>query len=149
VSAGGVPGHRSRKEASMSTVAPVVRHMLLCRDGRRDPSAPGRVDLLGLLVSVRAGPTKSYPLQLPDLTAFAQLTGRHGEGIIHVTLREADTETLIYDGPEQTLAASTNPLTVHMATIRISGCVLPQPGLYWVQLCYNDEIIAEEPLTAR
>src|SRR5690242_1206078 len=104
-----MPGHRSRKEASMSTIAPAVRHMLLCREVRRDPNNPGRVDLLGLLVSVRAGPTTGYPVQLPDLTVFAQLTGRHGEGTIHVAVREADTETLVYNGPKQTLAASTNP----------------------------------------
>jgi hypothetical protein len=133
----------------MSTIAPVVRHMLLCREVRRDPKAPGRVDLLGLFVIVRAGPTNTYPLQLPDLSVFAQLTGRHGEGSMHVTVREADTETLVYNGPKQTLSASTNPLTVRMATIRVSGCLLPHPGLYWVQLCYNDEVIAEEPLTAR
>jgi hypothetical protein len=144
-----VPGHRSRKEANMSTIAPVVRHMLLCREVRRDPSAPGRVDLLGLLVGIRAGPTASYPLSLPELSVFVQLTGRHGEGATHVTLREADTDTLVYNGPKQTLAACTDPLIVRMATIRISGCTLPHPGLYWVQFCYNDEVVAEEPLTAR
>jgi hypothetical protein len=123
--------------------------MLLCREVRRDPSAPGRVDLLGLIVSVRAGPTNSYPLQLPDLTVFALLTGRYGEGTVHVTVREADTEALVYNSPEQTLAASTNPLAVRTAMIRITGCSIPRAGLYWVQLCYNDEVIAEEPLTAR
>ena len=144
-----MPGHRSRKEASMSTVAPVVRHMLLCREVRRDPNSPGRVDLLGLLVGIRAGPTKSYPLPLPELSVFVQLTGRHGEGTVHISLREADTDTLIYSGPGQKLPAFADPLTVRMVTLRIRDCSLPHAGLYWVQLCYNDEVIAEEPLTAR
>ena len=133
----------------MSTVAQVVRHLLVCREVRRDPSVPGRVDLLGLIVSVRAGPTNSYPLQLPDLSVFALLTGRYGNGSMHVTVREADTETLVYNGPKQTLSASTNPLSVRMATTRVHDCTIPRAGLYWVQLCYNDEVIAEEPLTAR
>jgi hypothetical protein len=133
----------------MSTVAPVVRHMLLCREVRRDPKPPNLIDVLGLLVSIRAGPTASYPLPLPELSVFVQMTGRHGEGTVHVTLREADTETLIYSGPGQKLPACADPLTVRMATLRIRDCSLPRPGLYWVQLCYNNEVIAEEPFTAR
>ena len=133
----------------MSTVAPVVRHMLLCREVRRDPSPPHSIDLLGLVMGIRAGASASYPLCLPDLTVFAQLTGRYGEGTMQVTVREADTETLVYDGPRQTLSASRDPLKVRTASIQISGCTIARPGLYWVQLCYNDEVIAEEPLTAR
>ena len=133
----------------MSTVAPVVRHMLLCREVRRDPKPPTRTDLIGLLAGISAGPSGSYPLQLPDLSVFVMLTGRHGEGTMHVTLREADTDTLVYNGPKETLAACTDPLIVRMAMIRIRDCSLPSAGLYWVQFCYNDEVVAEEPLMAR
>lgn len=133
----------------MSTIAPVVRHMLLCRAVRRDPKPPHQVDLLGVIVSIRAGPTRSYPLQLPDLSIFVQLTGRYGEGSMHATIRDADTDALVYNGPKQTLAACTDPLSVRPATIRIHDCTLPHPSLYWVQFCYNDEVIAEESLTAR
>jgi hypothetical protein len=133
----------------MSTVAPVVRHMLLCREVRRDPNPPHSIDLLGLVMGIRAGPSASYPLRLPDLSVFAELTGRYGEGTMQVTVREADTDTLVYSGPEHTLPASSNPLTVRVVTIRTRDCTLPNAGLYWVQLCYNNEVIAEEPFTAR
>jgi hypothetical protein len=105
--------------------------------------------LVGLLAGINAGPSGSYPLQLPDLSVFVMLTGRHGEGTMHVAVREADTDALVYTGPKQTLSACSDPLTVRMATIRIRDCALPHIGLYWVQFCYNDEVIAEEPFTAR
>src|SRR5438132_378086 len=133
----------------MSTIAPVVRHMLLCREVRRDPSPPHSIDLLGVVVGTRAGASGSYPLQLPDLSVFVQLTGRYGEGTMHVTVREADTDTLVYSSPKHTLSASSNPLALRMVALRIRDCTIPNPGLYWVQLCYNDEVIAEEPFTAR
>jgi hypothetical protein len=133
----------------MSTVAPVVRHMLLCREVRRDPSPPHAIDLLGVIIGINVGPTRSYPLRLPDLSVFMQLTGRYGEGTMQVTVREADTDTLVYNGPKHTLPASSDPLVVRVATARIHDCTVPNAGLYWVQLCYNDEVIAEESFTAR
>ena len=133
----------------MSTVAPVVRHMLLCREVRRDPTTPNQIDLLGWFTGVRPGPSGSYPLWLPDLTVCVQLTGGRDEGAIRIAVREADTDALIYNGLKQTLPAFPDPLTVRLVTFRVRGCTIPRAGLYWVQLCYNDEVIAEEPLTAR
>jgi hypothetical protein len=115
----------------MSTIAPVVQHLLLCREVRRDPNPPHSIDLLGVVVGTRAGASGSYPLQLPDLSVFVQLTGRYGEGTMYVTVREADTDTPVHNGPKHTLSASSNPLAVRMATVRIRDCTLPNAGLYW------------------
>jgi hypothetical protein len=49
----------------MNTVDPVVRHMLLCDDVQRDPGDPRKVNVFGLVSTVRAVAEAPFPLCLP------------------------------------------------------------------------------------
>ena len=41
-----------------------------------------------------------------------------------------------------------DPLHVVGVLVRVIGCPIPHPGLFWVELRYNDEVVAHQPLTA-
>ncbi|MCI0464625.1 MAG: hypothetical protein L0Z62_47470 [Gemmataceae bacterium] len=132
----------------MSTIAPVVRHMLLCREVRREATPGGGVNLYGVFATVNAG-TAAYPLPLPDAAVFLMLTGGRGEGMTRIVIRDADTDEAVHEGPEGRFTCHADPLRVRPLVILLRDVTIPKPGLYWVQFCYDGEVIAQEPLTIR
>src|SRR5215510_13991754 len=112
----------------MSEIAPVVRHMLLCEEVRRDPARRGRFDVLGIYSSIRAGAT--YPVRLPDVSVFVMFTGGRGEGTVNVALRDADADEVVFEGPGEPFTPHADPLRVRMLQLLLRGAAVRRPGLY-------------------
>jgi hypothetical protein len=123
--------------------------MLLCREVRRDPVHPGLFDVLGVFDRARVSADASFPTQMPDARVFLQLAGVRGEGTARITIREADTDALVYRGPDQVLKAPPDPLATRVLALHVQNWALPRRGLSWVQFCYNEEVVAQEPLLVR
>jgi hypothetical protein len=133
----------------MNGVDPFVRHMLLCEDIRRDPNNPKKVDVLGLLNTIQAVGEPAFPLRLPVLCVYLEVAGGRGTGQARVDCRQADSGRVIFSNPTHDLTFSPNPLAVRSLVFRISDCIFPGPGLYWIQFCYNQKALAEQPLIVR
>ena len=130
----------------MTTVAPTVRHLLLCDDVQRGPSNPSKINLLGLLTSIRVlDEQDAFPFQ-HSFAIYLVLTGGRGIGQGRIVVVNADTEEPVYVGSLHALDCGSDPLRVLGVTIRIPACEFPAPGLYWVEFRYNEETLAREPL---
>ena len=133
----------------MEGVDPFVRHMLLCEDTRRDPNNPKKVDVLGLLSTIQPVGESAFPLHLAALCVYLEVTGGRGTGQAQVDCRQADTGRVVFSSPPHALTFPLNPLAIRSLVFRIRDCIFSDPGLYWIQFCYNQKTLAEQPLVVR
>jgi hypothetical protein len=133
----------------MTAIAPTVRHMLICEDVRRPPKNPSKVDLVGLLTSIRvAGGIAAFPFRCSFCVHVLLADGR-GIGTGQVVVLNADTEEAVYLGSPHEIDCGSDPLRVLSATFRIPACPFPEPGLYWADFRYNENVLAREPLMVK
>jgi hypothetical protein len=130
----------------MAGLLPVVRHMIVCEDIPVDPANPRRVTLVNLLTTIRSPSQPPFPLRCPKLCAYLQLTACRGAAEVHLHIEQADTQTAILKTPSQRVSFGNDPLQVFNMSFRVRNCTFPSPGLYWVQLWYNNTLCAREPL---
>ena len=129
---------------------PVVRLLVVCEDIRvTDPTRPRRVSLDGLIHAIYPSGQPRYPCRRPVLCVFAQLTECRRLGIARIEIREADTDTVVFRTPTHRLPLGNDPLAVHGLRFRLLGCTFPAPGLYWVQLWYDNSLLAQQSLALR
>jgi hypothetical protein len=128
-------------------VRPTVRSLIACEAIITDPGHPTRVSLVHLIDSIR--PDDGYPTRHPQLSIFAQLTECRGAGTVWIEVREADSDRSVFRNSARRVVLPDDPLTLHGLRFRILDCPFPHPGLYWVQLWFNDEMLAQSPLTLR
>jgi hypothetical protein len=128
-------------------VNPFIRHMLLCDDARRRPGEPGKIDVYGLLNTVRAEGA-AFPVHL-TFCVYLAMTGGRGTGKGRIVVTEADGETRVYEGTVHEITFDPDPLKVLGAIFRIPSCPFPRAGLFWVEFRYNDTMLARQPLLVR
>lgn len=132
----------------MIDIDPIVRHMIVCEDVQPSMDSPEKMNVLGLVHTIRSQEEPPYPLLHPGLCVYLQLTCR-GSGDARIVAVQADTDQPIFATPIHTLHFGTDPLAVLGVVFRIRGCPFPEAGLYWIQFRYNNSIIAQQPLLLR
>jgi uncharacterized protein DUF6941 len=133
----------------MNGVDPFVRHMLLCEGVRKNPKKPNKLDVLGLLNTLTATGSPAFPMRPPVLCVYLEVTAGRGAGQGHIDCRQADSGQLVFSSPNHTVTFPPNPLDIRGLVFRRTNCVLPGPGLHWIQFCYNQKVLAEQPLIVR
>lgn len=128
---------------------PTARCLILCERVVPDAENPKRLSLLRVISTARPAAGDDYPLVQAELSVFAQLTECRGAGRIRIEVRNADTEAVTYRSPEQRFTVPNDPLKIHGVTFRIRNLVFPEPGLYWVQLWYDDDVLTHTSITFR
>jgi hypothetical protein len=123
--------------------------MLLCDDFRHDPSAPNKVDILGLVSTIQSHGDPPFPLHHPLLCVYLELTGGRGTGQANIAIRQADTGLVLSLTAPHAVTFPPDPLAIRGLGFRILDCVFPTPGLYWVQFCYNQNVLAEQSVLVR
>jgi hypothetical protein len=133
----------------MNGIAPVVRLMLLCEHAESTPTTPNRWNVYGLMHSVRLADDATFPARLDLLTVLLHLTGGRGTGQASIVGVHADSGERVFGAPSRPIQFGTNPLAVQGLLFRILDVPFPQPGLYWIQFLFNDQVIAQQPLLVR
>lgn len=133
----------------MSQVHPIVRHLIVCEDVQVDSDNPRRVTIVGVTGTLDTFGIVPFPMVYPELCLFFQMTECRGPGDFWIEVLQADTNRKMFRSPARTLTFQGDPLEVCMAALRVRECRFPLPGLYWVELCYNSEVLAQEPLLVR
>lgn len=128
-------------------MTPFIRHMLLCDDVRPRPGEPRKVDVLGLVNSLRVAPG-AFPTQL-SFSVYLATTGGRDTGIGQIVILDADQGTEVYAGAEHTLQFPVDPLQVFGVIFRITAWWIPGPALYWVEFRYDGQMLARQPLLVR
>jgi hypothetical protein len=133
----------------MNGIEPMVRHMILCDNVRRNPNNPNKIDILGLISTVRPAAGSTYPLPLSNLCVYLNLTGGRGTGAGQINVRHADSDIILLSSAPLTLIFPADPLALAGLIFRVRNCVLPQAGLYWIEFCYNQKVLAQQPILAK
>jgi hypothetical protein len=133
----------------MSPVHPVVRYLIVCEDVQIDPDRPRRITLVGLLSAIRSVEQPPFPLLYRELCVFLQLTECRGPADGWIEIQFAETGEVLFRTRVRTIPFSSDPLELVGVTFRIRNCLFEQPGLYWVQFWYNNDMLAQQPLLLR
>ena len=133
----------------MSQLHPVVRYLILCEDVQTDPSNPRRITLVGLLSAIRSVEVPPFPILYRELCVFLMVTECRGSAVGRLEIHQADTDRVIYRTRTRPIAFATDPLEIQGMTFRLRDCAFDEPGLYWVQFWYNDQMIGQQPLLLR
>lgn len=107
----------------MNGVEPFVRHMLLCEDVQKNPKNPNKVDVLGLLSTLTASGSPSFPMCLPVLCIYLEVAAGRGAGQGHIVCRHADSGDIIFSSPIHSLTFPPDPLAIQGVLIRLAECV--------------------------
>jgi hypothetical protein len=134
---------------SMPDIDPVVRQMLLCDEVQVDPDKPHKVNLFGLISTVRADVGEDFPLRLSELCVYLLLSEVRGEGVGRIIGIDAETEKAVFATKGRQIRQGPSPLHVQGCVFRIRNTILPRPTLYLVQFRYNDRVLAQQPLLVR
>lgn len=140
---------RPWNKRGVSRVNPTIRYLIVCEDIQTDPEKPRRVSLTGLISAIRSIDQPPYPLLYRELCVFLQLTECRGPAEGRIEIRHADTDQLVFRTRTRTIPFGNDPLEVVGAVFRIRNCCFPEPGLYWVQFWYHEQVLARQPLILR
>jgi len=124
--------------------------MMVCEDVVPDATNRNRLSLLRVVHAIKPKVGVEYPLTHPQLCAFAQLTEGRGTGQMRVEVRHADMDEVVYRSPTVEVKFPGNdPLTIHGVYFRFLKIQFPSPGLYWIQLWYDDSLLIQNPVVLR
>ena len=130
----------------MISLPPVVRYFILCQDLVTDPNDANNVSLVNLVHSMRSIATPPFPFAAAPFCAFAALANCRGKGTLDLWVVDADSANRIHRLPPRKVDFGANPLHIYGLPIRIGHCVFPSSGLYWIELLYNGQVIAQQNL---
>ena len=133
----------------MSQLLPTVRYLIVCEDVQTNPDDPHRVTLVDLISTIRSLEQPPFPLLYREICVFLQLTECRGPGQGRIEIQNADSSEVVFRGRTRTIPLGADPLAIVGITFRIRNCIFREPGLYWVQFWYNEQMIAQEPLLLR
>ena len=127
----------------MATIAPFVRHMIVCDDVVPSPHNPRDLDVRGLLSFVRSNPPGSFPVTVPQVCVYLELSGGRGTGEVQIVTRHADTDEPAFRSAAQEITFPPDPLRIVPVVFRIRQCVFRRGGLYWVEFRYAGRPLVE------
>jgi hypothetical protein len=133
----------------MSEVHPTVRYLIVCEDVQTDPDNPRRVTLVGLISAIRSIDHPAFPFLYREICVFLLLTECRGSAEGRIEIQHADTSQVVFRSRTRTIPFGDDPLEVLGVTFRIRNCLFPEPGLYWIQFWYNEQVLAQQPLVLR
>lgn len=133
----------------MNEVHPVVRYLIVCEDVQTDEDNPRRVTLVGLISAVRSLEQPPFPILYREFCVFLQLTACRGAAEGRVEIQHADSGNVVFRTRTRTIPFGSDPLEIVGVTFRIRNCLFQEPGLYWVQFWYNEQMLAQQAVLFR
>jgi len=123
-----------------------VRYLLPCDDVRTDPDNYQRIDVLGLITTIRSTVDPPFPVVRPLLCVLVILTGGQGTGELILRIFQDQTGRVVFRStPRQVrfIGASEAVLGV---VFRIRNCSFPMSGLYWIEAVFASSVIASQKI---
>jgi hypothetical protein len=133
----------------MAIIPPIVRHMLVCDNVAPSTTSAASLNVLGVVHTIRAKPGQAFPLRHPGLCVYLMLSGGVGTGEVQIRVVEADTGIDIFGSPAHHITYPTDRHEIAGLVFRITGCVFPQPGLYWVEFHHDGLIVRQVSVVVR
>jgi hypothetical protein len=123
---------------------PEVRYFILCDDVQTDSANLLRVDIRGLISTIRSTARPAFPLVRPLLCVLIVLTGCRGTGEVSLRVIQAETGRIIFRNQPRRVRFSGAVEDVVGVVFRIKNCSFPAAGLYWVECIFSGAVIARQ-----
>lgn len=128
----------------MAGPGPIVRQLIVC--DRLSVDRDGTYHLIGPRVDFVAGPADEFPLTLPELWAFGQITGSYGRQSFRLRLLDVTDPTappvVLTEYPAKAIDLGPGPGAYRLRSrgwsVKVQDVKLPGPGRYVVQMVFGD-----------
>jgi hypothetical protein len=129
---------------------PEVRYLIVCDQVHIDPQNLQRIDVLGLMTTLRS--TASPPFPLVRLCILVLLTagaaaGQTGD--LSVRIVQESTGRLVFRSGPRRIRFVNDPEDTSGAVFRVQNCSFPAAGLYWVECLFSGTVLARQRLSVR
>ena len=128
---------------------PEVLFLLLCEDVRTTALSHHRIDVLGVITSIRPVAEPAFPVRQPLFCVLAVLTGSKGTGELAIRIRHHRTDQVVFRSARRVVRFVGDPEAVLGVVFRVKNCAFPLEGLYWLELTFARSIIARQRLWLR
>jgi hypothetical protein len=125
---------------------PVVQYLILCDDVQTDPNNLLRVNLFGLITTIRSTATPPFPVVRPMFCALVVLAGCQGVGELSLRIVQNTNGRIIFRTQPRRLRFTGSAQDAVGVTFRIRNCTFPDAGLYWVEVIYTGVVIGRRAL---
>ena len=129
-------------------VPPYIRRMIVGENVVRHSDDPLDVSIGRVVGSIDTGVESGYPAYHPELCVYVEYSAARGPGTVRVVIWHADGDQ-VFGSRTHPVAHGDDPLEVRSVIVRIQNCRFNEPGLYWVDFRYNDEVLVSQPLIVR
>jgi hypothetical protein len=127
-------------------VEPEVRYLLPCDDVRTDPDNYQRIDVLGLITTIRSTADPPFPAVRPLLCALVILTRGQGQGELLLRIFHDQTARIVFRSSPRLVRFVGASEAVLGVVFRIRDCSFPMAGLYWVEAVFAGSVIARQKI---
>lgn len=108
-----------------------------------------QASLIHLILNLRARAGQLYPLFLREFCVFAVLSEVRGPGTIRLKTVHADSSADVFSTRPRLVAFGTDPLEAYGVPFRLRNCLFPMAGLYWIQFCFDEDMLFQQELFLR
>jgi len=128
---------------------PRILYLILCNDVRPDPKDLHRLNIFGLLLSIRSRATPPFPAVRSLFSVLVILTGGQGSGELRVRVVQDQTGRTIFSTRPRLVRFLGDPAEVLGMRFSIQNCSFPEAGLYWVEVVYEGRALARQQLALK
>ena len=125
---------------------PTLLHLIPCDDIRTNASNLLRVDVLGVLVNIRATGSPPFPLLRPQFCVLLLLTNAAGNGDLSLRITEVLTGMVVFRTRQRPVRFRGSPEDCLSFRFNIVNCSFPRPGLYWIECLFSGVVIGRQRL---
>ena len=125
---------------------PEVRYLLPCDEVRTDPDNYQRIDVLGLITTIRSTADPPFPVVRPLLCALVILTAGQGNGELVLRVFHDATGRVIFRSSPRQVRFVGSPEAMLGVVFRIRDCSFPMAGLYWIEAVFASSVIARQKI---
>lgn len=130
-------------------MTPDVVYLVLCERAQIDPNNLHRINLFGLLTSIRSTASPSFPVKRTQIAAVTVWTGGQGSGeLICRVIQDTSGRPIFHTRPRPVRFVG-DPTAVGAVIFNIRNCSFPAAGLYWVEVLFAGAVIARQRLFLR
>jgi hypothetical protein len=125
---------------------PFVRHMLVCEHAEPARHNPRRTNIFGVFSKVFLDAESGrFPCTL-GFSVYVMLSDCRKSGYARIIVTEAESGEVCYSAAPFRVELSPDPLELYGLVFRISQCVIPRAGVYWIELEFDGVSIGQESI---
>ena len=102
--------------------------------------------MVNVISTIRPADDGGFPLSVPQICVYAPVTECRETGSIHLRIIHSSLGHVVCRTTDRALIFPNRPLDVVGIAFRILDCTFPTPGLYDVELWFDSECLAQQPI---